>query len=106
MKPQGKIAVAAAALLLLTGSAALAQQTQPTPNDRPSGTTSGPAAGTPAALGTGGEVPATPHQTDVLKNSGGETIKQEHQGQSGSAAPVQPGQTGSEAGQSPTVPKD
>jgi hypothetical protein len=95
------IAGAGAITLLLAAPIALAQQTQPSSSDPPAGVTSGPAAGTPATLGTGGEVPASPHQTGVLDKSGGKTIQQEQQGQSGNAAPVRPGQTGSESGQSP-----
>ena len=93
--------IAGAMVLLLAAPAALAQQTQPSTSDHPSGTTSGPAAGTPSALGTGGEVPASPHQTGAVRGSGGSTIQQERQGQSGGAAPVSPGQTGSESGPTP-----
>jgi hypothetical protein len=99
--PAGIIAAAGAIVLLLTAPVALAQQPQPSSSDRPAGVTSGPAAGTPATLGTGGEVPASPHQTGVLDKSGGATVQHEQQGQSGGAAPVRPGQTGSESGRSP-----
>ena len=50
------------------------------------GVTSGPAAGTPATLGTGGETPTTPHQQSALRNRGGKTIQREQQAGAGGAS--------------------
>lgn len=83
------LSAAAAAGLLLSVSAALAQ----------SGTTSGPASGSPATLGTGGQAPATPHQTDTLKG-GGAAMQKEQQGQAGGTS-TGPAKPGTEAGPAP-----
>ncbi len=80
--------------LLLPGPAALAQ----------SGTTSGPAAGSQATLGTGGQAPATPHQADSLKNGGGAAVRNEQQGQAGGTT-AKAAKPGTEGGPAPATPK-
>lgn len=49
------------------------------------GTTSGPATGTPATLGTNGTTPTSPHQTNVLRNKGGKATQNEKPGSSATA---------------------
>jgi hypothetical protein len=67
-----------------------------------SGTTSGPAAGTPATMGTGGTTPSTPHQTNTVRNSGGVPITGEQRGQlGGTASTVKPGASDTESGVTP-----
>lgn len=61
------------------------------------GTTSGPAAGTPATLGNNGASPTSPHQTEVLRDKGGQATQGET---TGSSAPAQVGTTGSQPAQS------
>lgn len=80
----------AATLAVASSTAALAQS---------SGTTSGPASGKPATLGTGGQTTATPHMTDSLANHGGSTVQNEQTGQSGgTASTVKPGVSDAGAG--------
>ncbi len=67
---------AALASTALLGGAALAQAP---------GTTSGPAAGSPTTLGTGGQTPAVGAQTEPLRNNGGRAMTGEHKGQRGGA---------------------
>lgn len=64
----------AAAAALVAAAPAMAQS---------SGVTSGPAVGSPATLGTGGTVPASPHQTETVRNGGGVPIQSEQGGQTG-----------------------
>jgi len=82
---------------LLAGTA-LAQQQTTAP-----GVTSGPAVGTPATLGSGGTVPASPHQQSVVRGGGGKTIQRETQNHSGGPGqPGRPGAGGTESGKTPT----
>ena len=71
-----QILFAAIASTALLGAAAMAQTT---------GTTSGPAAGSPTTLGTGGQTPAVGAQTEPLRNNGGRAMTREHKGQRGGA---------------------
>ena len=87
------VARAALALSLITSGTALAQQSGGSP-----GTTSGPAAGSPTTMGTGGTVPASPHQMEVLKNKGGAPIQGEKTSQGGPGQPGRPSAPGTEAG--------
>ncbi len=67
-----------------------------------SGTTSGPAAGTPATLGTGGVTPATPHQTEAIRNQGGVPVTGEQRGQlGGTTDTVRPGASDAGSGVTP-----
>jgi hypothetical protein len=69
---------------------------------QPVGTTSGPAAGTPATLGTGGQTSATTHQTETMRNAGGTAVQSEKQGQiGGNGSSVVPGVSGAESGTNP-----
>lgn len=80
--------------LALTGVGAASAQT--------GGTTSGPAAGTPTTLGTGGVSPATPHQADAVRNGGGMPVQGERQGQlGGTADTVRPGASDAGSGVTP-----
>ncbi len=80
------------AVLLGLGSANA--QTNPS-----GGVTSGPAAGQPATLGTGGMTTATPHQSDSLQHSGGPAITAEQKGQhGGTRTSVKPGKADAGAG--------
>ncbi len=71
-----QILFAAVAAAIISGGAAMAQ----TP-----GTTSGPAAGSPTTLGTGGQTPAVGAQTEPLRSNGGRAMTREHKGQHGGA---------------------
>lgn len=67
-----------------------------------SGTTSGPAAGSPATLGTGGVTPTTPHQTGVVRNGGGASVQGERRGQlGGTTDAVKPGASDAGSGVTP-----
>jgi hypothetical protein len=72
----------------------------------PKGTTSGPAAGRPTTMGTGGQTTATKHMRQTLRNRGGTTTKGEHEGQAGGTA-AQPGESdaGSGTRSPPPTPK-
>ncbi len=85
----------AAAALLLSAPAAMAQA---------QGTTSGPASGSPATLGTGGTTPVTPHQSESLRDKGGAALKDEHQGQTGGTT-KKAAERGTEAGPAPKPPQ-
>ena len=86
--------VALAAGLALTGLGSASAQT--------SGTTSGPAAGSPATLGTGGVTPTTPHQTQAVRNSGGAAVTGERRGQlGGTSDTVKPGASDAGSGVTP-----
>jgi len=66
------------------------------------GTTSGPAAGSPATLGTGGVTPSTPHQTNAVRNGGGVPVQGENRGQlGGTTTTVKPGASDTESGVTP-----
>ena len=92
MRPKTHLYLAAIAGLLAAGGTALAQ----------SGTTTGPAAGSPATLGTGGVTPASPHQTEAVRNSGGVPVTGERQGQlGGTANTVEPGKSDAGSGVTP-----
>ena len=85
------------------------EQTQPspvTPVPAPHGTTSGPAAGTPTTMGTGGKTTATKHMRRTLRHHRGSSMTHEQQGQAGGAA-GQPGESDAGSGtHSPaTAPK-
>jgi Spy/CpxP family protein refolding chaperone len=88
MKRMMCTAVIAATALGAAG--ALAQPASNTANPTPEqqkGMSSGPATGSPATLGTGGQTPVTPHQSEVLRNRGGPTVQQE-EGQKGATNPA------------------
>lgn len=95
------IAAAAFALALFGAVSAHAQNSQVAPNAGPgSGVTSGPAAGVPTTLGTGGQSAATPHQSDSMRNHGGPAVSNETQGQQGGTpASVKPGLPDAGAGE-------
>ncbi len=87
--------MALASLTLLCVSQAIAQGT---------GVTSGPAVGSPATMGTGGQSAATPDQSNVLRNQGGAAIRNEQAGQSGgTSASVKPGLPDAGAGVHPAT---
>ena len=90
-----KVSAALAALTLLgLGGPALAQNAA-----APGGVTSGPAAGSPVTLGTGGVTTATPHQTDVTGSHVGAPIGAAQGGQQGGTqSSVRPGQSDAGAG--------
>lgn len=80
--------------MIVFGSVSVSAQTNPA-----GGTTSGPAAGKPATLGTGGQTTATRHMTDSLTNHGGPTVRNEQSGQAGgTASTVRPGASDAGAG--------
>jgi len=87
------LASAAAAALIGFGSA----------NAQTSGTTTGPAAGSPATLGTGGVTPTSPHQTEAIRNGGGVPVQAEQRGQlgGGTASSVKPGASDAGSGRTP-----
>ena len=64
------------------------------------GVTSGPAAGRPTTLGTGGVTPTSPHQTTVTRSHGGATMQDERgvQGAGGTDTSVRPGASDAGAG--------
>jgi hypothetical protein len=77
MKRMMWTAVIAATALGAAG--ALAQPASNTANPTPEQqkrNPSGPAAGSPATLGTGGQTPATPHQSEVLRKNGAPAAQQ------------------------------
>jgi hypothetical protein len=63
-----------------------------------SGTTSGPAAGKPATLGSGGSSPATPHQQQGVKDQSSSVKDKDDTGVSGSSQ--KPSASGSSASES------
>ncbi|GAC1337154.1 MAG: hypothetical protein NVSMB18_01540 [Acetobacteraceae bacterium] len=66
------------------------------------GTTSGPAVNSPATLGTGGVTPATPHQTEAVRNQGGASVAGEQRGQlGGTTDTVKPGASDAGSGVTP-----
>lgn len=76
--------------------------------DQQKGTTSGPASDSPATLGTSGTVPATPHQTQDIRDPGPAVTRELEQGSqpdatqsSGSVGTKQPGSPGTESGLPP-----
>jgi len=82
-----------AAGLALTGIGSAGAQT---------GTTTGPAAGSPATLGTGGVTPTTPHQTETVRNGGGVPVQGEQRGQlGGTSDTVKPGASDAGSGVTP-----
>ena len=109
---------ALAAIALLSVSPAMAQSTiaqgsgtNPAGNTQtgngpstPNGTgqggvTSGPAAGRPTTLGTGGVTTATPHQLHVTGRGAGTAVHTERRGQQGGTrSSVRPGQSDAGAG--------
>ena len=67
-----------------------------------SGTTSGPQAGSPTTLGTGGVTPTSPHQTGTVRNQGGASIQGEQRGQlGGTTETVKPGASDAGSGATP-----
>jgi hypothetical protein len=109
-----RIVGAAGALLLAAALSPGFAQTSPsapagssgsTTSTTGSGTTSGPAAGSPTTLGTSGNTTATPHQQQGVKDqSSSVTREEEHGAGSGSSqaphgpAAGQPGAEGSKSG--------
>jgi hypothetical protein len=93
--------VGAGALLVAGGTSVSAQSssTQAGPPDNSksmtegSGTTSGPASGTPTTMGSGGTVPATPHQLEGTKNQSSSVTREtgHSMGQGASQTPHGPG---------------
>jgi hypothetical protein len=105
-----KLVGAAGALLLALAVSPASAQTSPSTDTSPqSGTTSGPASGTPTTLGTGGNTTATPHQQEGVKDQSSSVTREEKQGAgSGSSqAPRGPaaGQPGAEGNKSGPAPK-
>jgi len=109
-------ALATGALFL--AGAAMAQQTQPgaaggTPPSGQSGATtgqpgvtSGPAAGTPATLGTGGTTPASPHQMHTVHHRA-RSVSNEHKGQAGGTGMHKVhAKRGTESGPAPKTPQN
>jgi hypothetical protein len=83
------------AATVLGAAGALAQPASNPANptsEQQKGTSSGPAAGTPATLGTGGQTSETHHQSEVLRNGGGKAtqqpaVQQEEGSQKGAMSP-------------------
>jgi hypothetical protein len=112
-----KATIALGTAILLCGSASLGSvaqttgsqppaATQPaTPNSQ-SGTTSGPAAGSPTTLGTTGTTTGTPHQMQGVRDQSSSVKREAEQGsgstqQPGSVGTGQPGSGGTESGPAP-----
>ena len=89
-----------------TGTQAPAPGAAPAP-PAPSGTTSGPASGSPATMGTSGTTTGTPHQMESVREPGSAVKRETEQGapsgaqDSGSVGTRQPGSPGTESGQTP-----
>jgi hypothetical protein len=86
--------MAAIAATALGAAGALAQPASNTANptpDQQKGVSSGPATGSPATLGTGGQAPGTPHQSEVLSKRGApadqQPVQQEEGSQKGATNP-------------------
>ena len=76
------------AATLLAASPVLAESSKlGTSSEGQSGTTSGPAAGSPTTLGTGGASPATPHQQQGVKDQSSSVTKGQGDSMSGSSQP-------------------
>lgn len=84
---------------IVAGPAALAQQS----TGGAAGITSGPANNSATTLGTGGETPTSPHQTQVLRYKGGPAIQKEKMSKGGPGEPGRPGRTGTESGRAPQL---
>lgn len=110
------VATAASLCGLLAMNAAAVGQTTGTqppaatqsPGAPQSGTTSGPASGSPTTLGTTGTTTGTPHQMEGVRDPGSAVKREAEQGsQSGStqaphsAGTGQPGSPGTESGAAP-----
>jgi hypothetical protein len=86
-----------------------AQTTPPQPPTQgaapaPSGTTSGPASGSPATMGTTGSTPGTPHQNEAIRDPSSAVKPQGGQGDtqgSGSVGTQQPGSPDTQSGATP-----
>jgi hypothetical protein len=99
----------AMSLLVAALSPVLAQtSSSETPQAGQSGTTSGPASGSPATMGSGGTAPASPHQLEGTKDKEPSVKREmEQSGASGSSqeprgpATGQPGSTGTQSGAAP-----
>lgn len=107
------VSLCAAALLApladaqTTGTQTPAPGAAPAPTP-PSGTTSGPASGSPATMGTTGSTTGTPHQMETLRKPGSAVKREAEQPSgstqgSGSVGTRQPGSPGTESG--PSAPK-
>ncbi len=62
------------------------------------GTTSGPAVGTPATMGTGGVTAASPHQLQDTRDQGGPAVKPELSQSGGASNKGRQGRPGTESG--------
>jgi len=92
MRVRHLLAFAAGLALIGLGSA----------NAQTTGTTTGPAAGSPATLGTGGVTPTSPHQTEAIRNGGGVPVQAERRGQlGGTTDTVKPGASDAGSGVTP-----
>ena len=110
-----KATIAVGTAVLLCGSAVAQTSgsqspaaTQPSGPNSQSGTTSGPASGSPTTLGTTGTTTATPHQMEGVRDQSSSVKRETEQGaqsgstdQPGSAGTGQPGSVGTEAGPAP-----
>ena len=107
-------AIALSTTVLLCGSlslSAVAQTTgsQPpsaTQTPAPSGTTSGPASGSPTTMGTTGTTTGTPHQMQGVRDQSSSVKRETEQGSGSTQQPSsegtgQPGSGGTEAGPAP-----
>jgi len=92
-------AASCAAFALVASGMAYAQQQQP---NTEGGVTSGPATNSPTTLGSGGNVPASPHQLQGTQKSGGQAINGEEKGQQGGSGTSMPSKQGTEAGSAPS----
>jgi hypothetical protein len=108
------VTIALGTAVLLCGSVPLSATAQTTGSQpptatqtpAPSGTTSGPASGSPATLGTTGTTTGTPHQLGDVKDQSSSIKRETEQGsgstqQPGSMGTGQPGSSGTEAGPTP-----
>ena len=98
------IASAALATVLVAGPAFAQTSSPPSPSS--SGSTSGPASGSPTTLGSGGTTPATPHQLEGVKDQSSSITRGTEQGSGSTQEPKgtameKPGAAGTEAGPSP-----
>jgi hypothetical protein len=106
--------IAVGTAVLLCGAASLSSVaqttgTQPpaaTQQPAPSGTTSGPASGSPATMGTTGTATGTPHQMQGVRDQSSSVKREGEQGsgstpQPGSIGTGQPGGSGTESGPAP-----
>ena len=87
-----------AAVLLASAPVLAESATKPSAStEGQSGTTSGPAAGKPATLGSGGASPATPHQQQGVKDQSSSVKGDKDMGSSGSSQEPSAAGSGSSA---------